>query len=163
MKKLFLVRHAKAQESSVGEKDIDRVLHRKGLMDAPRMGRILSENAERPEKLISSTATRAQQTAYFFAEQLKFETADIELDEDIYEASARSLLNTVNHLDDKFDCIMLFGHNPSFSYLTEYLTKDIVGDLPPCGVILMHFEVDTWKAVSDSTGSIKGRWMPSEE
>jgi phosphohistidine phosphatase SixA len=54
MKKLFLVRHAKAEEASVGEKDIDRTLHNKGLMDAPRMGRIIAEEAIRPQKLVSS-------------------------------------------------------------------------------------------------------------
>jgi phosphohistidine phosphatase len=163
MKKLFLVRHAKAEEASVGQKDFDRMLHHKGLMDAPRMGRTIAEAAERPQKLISSTAVRAYQTAYFFAEQLKFETSEIELNEDIYEASARSLLNTVNQLDDRYDCLMLFGHNPSFSYLSEYLTKDIIGDLPTCGVILIEFELDTWKAVSEATGKLKQFWYPQED
>lgn len=161
MKKLFLVRHAKAEEASVGEKDIDRTLHNKGLMDAPRMGRIIAEEAIRPQKLVSSPATRAFQTAYFFAEQLSFETDDIEQDEDIYEASARSLLNVVNNLDDSLDCIMLFGHNPSFSYLAEYLTKELIGDLPACGVLLIHFELDTWKAVSEGLGKIEKSWYPN--
>lgn len=162
MKKLFLVRHAKAEEGSVGQKDFDRALQQKGLMDAPRMGRTIAENAERPQKLISSPALRAYQTAYFFAEQLKFETSEIELDEDIYEASARSLLKFVNNLEDAYDSIMLFGHNPSFSYLTEYLTKEIIGDIPTCGVVLIHFELDTWQAVSDNTGYLKGTWYPKE-
>jgi phosphohistidine phosphatase len=92
---------------------------------------------------------------------LSFETDDIEQDEDIYEASARSLLNVVNNLDDSLDCIMLFGHNPSFSYLAEYLTKELIGDLPACGVLLIHFELDTWKAVSEGLGKIEKSWYPN--
>jgi phosphohistidine phosphatase len=162
MKKLFLVRHAKAEESALGQKDFDRMLDQKGLTDAPRMGRTIAENAERPQRLIASPAARAYQTAYFFAEQLKFDTSEIQVEEEIYEASARSLLKFVNDLDDQFDCIMLFGHNPSFSYLTEYLTKEYIGDIPTCGVAFIHFELDTWKAVSENTGMLKATWFPKE-
>jgi len=163
MKQLYFVRHAKAEKEAKGHKDFDRELAYKGKTDASRMGNLISKELVKPGCLVSSPAIRALQTAHLFAEQLDFEKSEIELQSDIYEASMRVLLNVINNLDDKHDCIMIFGHNPSFSHLPEYLTQDIIGKVPTCGVLLINFEVDSWKLISSGTGTVKGTWFPEKE
>jgi phosphohistidine phosphatase len=154
-KSLFLVRHAKSDWSIPGQKDIDRELNVRGNNDAPRMGRKLHELNVKPDLIISSPANRAKYTAEFIAEQLQYDTDKILLQEEIYEASVRSLLSIINELPDNCNEIMIVGHNHTFTYIGEYLTKKNLDNIPTCGVVQIEFEIDSWKEVSEGTGNLK--------
>ena len=160
MKYLFFVRHAKAEKASVAFKDFDRELAYKGQVDAPRMAKILSEYGVKAERLISSPALRTKQTAILFAQQLRFDLADIVYEPEFYEASVRTLLRIINSFNDSFSSAMIFGHNPSFSHLPEYLTQEIIGKVPTCGVVLLQFNIDTWAEISGGIGSVVKFWYP---
>jgi phosphohistidine phosphatase len=154
-KNLFLVRHAKSDWSISGQKDIDRELNVRGINDAPRMGRKLHELNVKPDLIISSPANRAKNTAEFIAEQLQYDTDKILLQEEIYEASVRSLLAVINDLSDNCNAVMIVGHNPTFTYIGEYLTKQNLDNVPTCGVVHIEFEIDSWKEVSEGNGILK--------
>jgi phosphohistidine phosphatase len=154
-KKLFLVRHAKSDWSISGQKDIDRELNVRGMNDAPRMGRKLRELNVKPDLIISSPANRAKHTAEFIAEQLQYDTDKILLHQEIYEASVRSLLGVINDLPDNCNIVMIVGHNPTFTYIGEYLTKQNLDNVPTCGVVHIEFEIDSWKEVSEGNGILK--------
>ena len=162
MKKLLLVRHAKAEKISPNQKDFDRELANKGQMDAPRIAQIIFNEGVKPQLIVSSPAARALTTAQLFAEQLKIENAAIVQNEDIYEASPGVLLKIVNNFSDETDFIALFGHNPGFSYLAEYLTGSEIGEIPTCGALLIEFNFDSWKLISQNTGSLIKNWYPKE-
>jgi phosphohistidine phosphatase len=155
MKNLFLVRHAKSDWSISGQKDFDRELNGRGRSDAPKMGRKLYEMEAKPDIIISSPAARAKFTAELISEQLKFDTNKIIFNEDIYEASVRTLLGVINGIEDKYNSVMLFGHNPGLTYLAEALTKKEIGNIPTCGIVHIEFSVDSWKEVSGGTGDLK--------
>jgi len=161
-KSLFLVRHAKSDWSNQGQKDYDRELNGRGLGDAPKMGGRLAEMNVMPDLIISSPAVRAKLTAEYIAEQLQYEVDRIQFDEEIYEASTRSLLSVINGLDDKYNKVMIFGHNPTLTYLTEYLTKSPIGNIPTCGAVEIEFEVDSWKEVTGDVGKLKWFIYPKE-
>lgn len=154
-KTLYMVRHAKSDWSVPGQKDIDRELNIRGRNDAPRMGRKLYDMQVKPDLMVSSPAERAKLTALYIAEQLKYDIESIKYDEEVYEASVRSLLGVINSFEDKYEKIMLFGHNPAFTYLAEYLTKKAFENIPTCGVVEIYFEVNTWKEVSGDIGELK--------
>jgi phosphohistidine phosphatase len=162
MKKLYFVRHAKAENEAVGHKDIDRELAFKGQVDAARMARIVALNNQHPQLLISSSAIRAMQTSVFFAEQFGFHKSDVIINETVYLASVRTLLGVVNSFSNNYDCIMLFGHNPGISHLVEYITRDVVGNIPTCGIVQVNFEVADWSLISSQTGTIKNTWFPEK-
>lgn len=153
--KLYLLRHAKSDWSVSGQKDIDRDLNAKGLNDAPRIGRRLYEMEVMPDLIICSVAQRTRQTAEYICEQLKFDQDAIVFNEDIYEASMRTLFNTITTLDDHHKSVMLIGHNPGFTYLAEYLTKEEIENVPTCGVVCIEFDIDSWKEVSGGLGVLK--------
>jgi phosphohistidine phosphatase len=154
-KTLIFMRHAKSDWSVPGQKDFDRELNSRGLSDAPRMGRRLFEIGVKPDLIISSPALRAKLTAEMVAEQLKYDTDRIQWDEEIYESSVRTLLGVVNRLDDKLNTVIIFGHNPTHTYLSEYLTKEVIGNIPTAGAICIEFAFDSWKLVSEGTGKMK--------
>jgi phosphohistidine phosphatase len=162
MKNLFLVRHGKSDWSVSGQKDFDRELNGRGRSDAPKMGRKLYEMEARPDIIISSPAARARLTAEFVCEQLKYDPEKILYNEDIYEASVRTLLGVINGIEDKYSRVMIFGHNPGFTFLAEYLTKKEIGNIPTCGVVNIEFDLDSWKEVSGGNGELKSFIYPKK-
>ena len=160
---LFLVRHSRAAESSEGEKDFDRELTSKGKMDARHLGKYLFTNFGNPNVILSSEANRAHETAELISEQLKFDTEKITLHSEMYEASIRILLEVVNSLNSEFESALLVGHNPSISYLCEYLTKSDFNHISTGGVVVLEFKDLAWKEVSEATGDLKVTFHPDEE
>ena len=67
MKTLILVRHAKSNWNDSSISDIDRPLNKRGLRDAPFMGKLLKETGIRVDQFISSPAKRALTTSRYFA------------------------------------------------------------------------------------------------
>lgn len=161
-KQLILVRHAKAEALIPGQKDFLRTLSAKGHLDAPRMGSNLAQKKIKIDAIISSPAERTKLTAEYFCEQLKVSFDDIIYNENIYEASARILMNEVCAFDDKFETILLFGHNPSFSYLAEYLTKENLGEMPTCAIVHISLHINAWKELSQGLGSLTSFEFPKE-
>jgi phosphohistidine phosphatase len=161
-KTLYFMRHAKSDWSVSGQKDFDRSLNHRGLMDAPKMGHRLMSMEIKPDLILSSPALRAKMTAEYVSEQLKYEFDKIVWDEEIYEAPVRTLLSIINKLDPSYNNVLIFGHNPSITYLAEYLSKAEIGNIPTAGVVCIEFEVPEWAMVSEGTGSLKWFIYPKE-
>lgn len=162
MKNLVMLRHAKSDWTSPGQKDFDRTLNARGHRVAPRMGHKMNELEVHVDVILSSPAERAKLTAEYVAEQLNYDTSEIEYVEEIYEASIRSLLELVNNVDEEYDTVMMVGHNPSFTYLAEYLTGDEIGNMPTCGAVSINFEVTSWKEVSQNSGALNWFIFPKQ-
>lgn len=154
MKKLFLLRHAQSEDKESSQKDFDRQLSARGLQNATRMGMYLKSLYLQFDIIISSPAERALNTASLIAEQIKYETSKIHQNEEIYEASARTLLQVVIQLKDEWNQVLLVGHNPSISYLAEYLTRKAIGDITTCGIVEIHFDTDKWSEISEGSGEL---------
>ncbi len=85
MRRLFLIRHAKA-EPNVGRGDYERRLTGRGRDDAKRVAAALAARRVLPDILIHSGAARAKETAEIFAAAWR---GKVELKEDagLYDAS----------------------------------------------------------------------------
>ena len=154
-KNIILVRHGKSDWSIPGQKDFERTLNQRGLVDAPRMGNELAKLNINPSHIVSSPAFRAKATAEFVAEQLNFDIDNIEFIHDLYEASSRNVLSVINQFDNSHSTIMIFGHNPTFTHIAEYFTKEYIGNIPTCGAVNIEFEVEDWALISGQTGRLK--------
>jgi phosphohistidine phosphatase len=154
-KSIVFVRHAKSDWSIPGQKDFDRTLNQRGLLDAPRMGKKLMEMGISADYIIASPAERAKATAEFVAEQLQYDIDKIEWVENLYEASLRNVLQEINRLDDAFQTVLIFGHNPTFTHIAEYFTKEPIGNIPTCGMVCVDFDLDSWALISGQTGKMR--------
>ena len=150
MKKLLLIRHAKAAHTH-GITDFERPLKESGIEDATMMAQRLHENDIIPQLIISSPALRTLTTANIFSEH--FAIHAVETDEHIYEASEGALLQIIDKFPEERDFIALVGHNPGMSEILNYLTGESK-DIPTCGVAFINFEVDKWKEVSLNNGNL---------
>jgi len=152
MKKLLIIRHGKSDWSNRGLGDFDRTLNERGLRNAPEMARRLTGRNEVPQAVVSSPAVRAKTTAEIFCREWGYPVSDILFQEEIYEASASTLLKVINGLDDRYDSVALFGHNPGLTEIIVNLCNSDLYNLPTCGVVLISFPFESWQMVSRQTG-----------
>lgn len=153
-KQLLLIRHAKSDWGNAGLRDFDRPLNARGKNNAPEMAERLIRQDIVPELIVSSPAVRALTTAKYFALAWHIPSIDIQEEPSIYEASIKALLSVINDLDDKYDQVALFGHNPGLTDLANYLCNGHIVNMPTCSVIQIQFPFDSWKLISSNTGNV---------
>jgi len=144
MKTLTLVRHAKSSWHDTDLSDRERPLNKRGLRDAPIMGRRAVEAGIRPSLIIASPAVRAWTTAKTFATELGYPVEFLQREDKIYLASLDSLLDVVASQDSGFNNLMLFGHNPGLTDFANYLTPGLTNNLPTAGVVSVEIDRDDW-------------------
>ena len=153
MKTIILVRHAKSSWKDPSLNDFDRPLNKRGKKNAPLMGKELKKRQIMPDLILSSPAKRAKKTALAIAKAIDYPKKKIKYNDDMYHSSASYLLEMVRNQDDKYETIMLFGHNPDFNDLADMLLKkNPVYNIPTTGVYCISFEVDSWKKVREGEG-----------
>lgn len=157
-----MIRHAQSRNTEPGGKDMDRDLTDSGIQDASRLGRYMYLEEKIPDVILTSHATRANKTAQLLSEQLKLDPSEIKEDEDLYEASVRTLLNIITGLDNKLKSVMIIGHNPSLTHLCEHLSKDIIGFLPPSSMVHLIFDELDWNKLDKGTGKLVEIKMPDQ-
>ena len=152
MKNLYLTRHAKSSWGNPGLADIDRPLNGRGKKAAPLMGKLIVDRGENPELLISSPANRAFSTAKIFASAMGLHENDVLIKDTIYGAGVHQLLNLVQDVDDLYNSIMLFGHNPTFTSFCNMLSGENILNIVTCGVVRIDFEFSSWKNIDFNSG-----------
>ena len=161
MKTILLLRHAKSSWKDAGQTDHARPLNKRGLRDAPRMGRLIAEQNLTPNLIVSSSAVRAMHTAKAVAEAIDGLTPLVEEDE-LYLASPRAYIDTARYLEESFQRILFVGHNPGISELLNALTGcDTV--MPTAALAQIELPINQWNRLSRQTeGRLVALWRPKE-
>jgi len=153
MKYLFLIRHAKSSWDNMSLADFDRPLNNRGKNDAPLMASIFSELGYKPSIIISSPANRALTTAKVFANKLAIDEADIELNSDLYHASANKIKDIVSMTDKEHSVILVFGHNPGMTYVIDDMCSYSLDNLPTTGIFGIQWKINDWSEILHVKGS----------
>lgn len=159
LKKIFLIRHAEATSLDSGMKDFDRPLTATGIRDATHLGQYLAKKNVIPDIFLSSSSLRTTQTSEEIAIQIKFEINKISFKDRLYEPSVRELLAEINQLTSG-EIALLITHNPSVTYLAEYLSGDPIFNMSPCSCIEVDFAVNAWSEISENSGQIINTYNP---
>jgi phosphohistidine phosphatase len=142
-KTLVIARHAKS-DWALGLPDHDRPLNSRGEADAPRMGKALINIGFMPDLIVSSTAVRARSTADLVAREISYHLG-IKTIAEIYEEGHGTISGIIQDFNDRYDNVMLFGHNPTLEQLAAYLLQmqgHII--LPTSGMICLEAQVRSW-------------------
>ena len=144
MKTLFIIRHAKSDQSFFGN-DFERPLNERGKADAAIMAKRLVDNKNKVDALVASPAVRAKETAELFAETLKIPVAQIVFISALYHASPEVFYEVVSNLADELDVVAIFSHNPGISYFVKSLnTITPVDNMPTCSVFAASADITKW-------------------
>ena len=49
---------------------------------------------------------------------------------------------------------MIFAHNPGLTMLTNHIGDNYIDNIPTCGMVEIHFEVNSWKEIKYNKGNI---------
>jgi phosphohistidine phosphatase len=168
MRRLFLIRHAKA-EPGIGQNDYERALTERGRADASRLAGFLATREALPTVLIHSGALRTKQTAEIFAAHWP-RRVDLQQEIGLYDATQDMLRHRVQALADPIACVGLVGHNPGIGELAVSLAgqgahsemRRMALKFPTCGVAAIDFETASWDDVERRTGLLSLFLTPAD-
>jgi len=162
MRRLFLLRHAKAEKSEPGTKDSARVLIDRGRKDAAKIGAYMAAHALVPDRVILSPAARTQETWKYAAAAFHPAPAAMSA-EKIYDATPHSIMAVIKDAPAAAHTLMVIGHNPGLYELALMLIA--AGDvdarerlrekLPTSGLVIIDFAFDNWNKLHPQSGRLE--------
>jgi phosphohistidine phosphatase len=116
---LYLLRHAKSSWDDPSLADHDRPLAPRGKRDSKRMAAEVRRLDPRPELVLCSSSARTTATLKRIGDAVA--GAEISVEDGIYAASARELLERLHRVADGVDSVLVIGHNPGLHDLALLL------------------------------------------
>ncbi len=114
VKRLILLRHAKSDWTAESGSDHSRPLNERGMASARAIGVALARSDQAPDLVVSSSALRAQSTAFLAADTGGW-NCEIRITDELYGTSTGSVLSIVSDTADEVVRLMLVGHEPTWS------------------------------------------------
>ena len=154
MKRLYLLRHAKASVREDSRDDHERPLSGRGRRAAERLGELLASQAELPQLALCSSARRTKETLERVMPRLD-PPPHVQIERDLYLASSAALLARVRALPDEVERVLVVGHNPGMGELAELLAskgpRELLASLrakfPTAALAILRLPCAHWREV----------------
>jgi phosphohistidine phosphatase len=159
MKTLLVMRHAKSDWNADYGSDHERPLNDRGADSARLMGKVLSDERQVPDLVITSTAVRALTTAALANEAGKWD-ADIVGESGLYGGGTDAAVHVASRSPD-VDRLMLVGHQPTWSNLVLKLTGERV-EMKTATAVVVEFDIDHWSALPGEQGRLTAVFQPRD-
>ena len=159
MKTLLILRHAKSSWNYPELSDYDRPLNKRGKRDAPRIGKHLRERGLMPDRILTSSAKRARNTASRVAKACGY-TGKVKKLDVFYESVPGIFYETLQAVPDTYQRVMVVGHNPTMEQLVGALTGRIQR-MPTAALAHIELPIQHWEALDLNTvGTLVNLWTP---
>ncbi|MGQ0660045.1 SixA phosphatase family protein [Sphingosinicella sp.] len=151
MKTLFLLRHAKS-DYPAGVRDFDRPLNSRGRGAALAMGRELRRLGLAADHILASPAARVVETLALVAEGYGGRMA-VNFHEDLYLAPPETLLAFIRETANRYQRLLIVGHNPGFQQLALRLgmagpEHDAITAKYPTGALTeIELPIERWSSL----------------
>jgi phosphohistidine phosphatase len=127
------------------------------------MGKKLLKKNTRIDQFVSSPALRAKTTAELFVAEYDRKQKEILLVPSLYNADPDAFYEVVGKLDDAYDHVALFSHNPGITDFASSLTSAHISHMPTSSVFAVTAPVDSWKNFSSAEKSFLFFYKPEEK
>ncbi len=130
------------------------------------MAQWLDDNDLIPDRVVSSAAVRARQTAEYVKRGLSLDESTVRFVDELYLASADLWLEELRQQDA--DRVLIVGHNPGFDDLVEGLAADPIvltadGKLMTTAAIAhLVFDAGEWADIRRGTAKLVALARPRE-
>ena len=151
LKRLYLVRHAKADWSVDVVHDRHRPLEPRGRDDAERLGRFLSEIGQVPDAVVSSPAVRAEQTAKLAIEGGEWDL-EPSISEDLYDTPPWKVLREIRQQSEEHQSLLLTFHEPTCSETLSDLVGHLSVKMPTAAVVRIDLQIELWEDLEPGAG-----------
>jgi phosphohistidine phosphatase len=159
MKSILILRHGKSDWSADYSEDHERPVAKRGRRAAKQVGRFLTEIGQVPDLVLSSSASRAQQTAELAIGGGGW-TCPITSTWELYAATVPATVKIIQSQDDAFETLMLVGHQPTWSELIAHLVGGGEFRFPTAALARIEFGVDSWSEIQANTGTLVWFMIP---
>ena len=161
VRRLMLLRHAKALKSEPGERDFDRALAARGMTDAEKLGAFLARHRLLPDRVVVSPAVRTSDTWARAALACPAAPPPVS-DPRLYDAKAETILDIVKEAGTAAQ-VLIVGHNPGLHELAMLLIASgdvemrerLRENLPTAGLVVIDFAVSAWRRVHPRSGRLE--------
>jgi phosphohistidine phosphatase len=99
----------------------------------------------RVDLFVSSPAKRARHTADMFAHAFGRKEKDIVLVPQLYHAQVQDFKEVIGGLDDQYDSVALFSHNPGITAFANILSSVRLDNMPTCSIFAVTGTATSWK------------------
>jgi phosphohistidine phosphatase len=148
MKTLYVLRHGQAAPETDAISDFERELTKHGRAEVRRAAEHLLERRVLPTLILSSSATRARQTAELCVAAWPAGIQLIKL-EDLYLAGPARYRAALAARGQDHAKAMVVGHNPGLEALVDELTQRSE-HLPTAGLVEIELRVPFWSDLSEA-------------
>lgn len=166
MKRLFLLRHAKANRDAPGIDDISRPLAERGREDAVHMGSFMREEAYIPDLVLCSTSVRTQESLALLLPELGARPL-VQYRADLYLAMPEIILASIRRARETAGALMVVGHNPGIEECAHGLAREptdrkmrkryqmMTDKFPTGSLAVIDFDVSQWSATGPGEGELE--------
>lgn len=160
MKRLLLLRHAKAVASSPGG-DFERELAPRGRKDAAHLGAFLRSEGLVPQAVLASPARRTRETADLVRGAFT-DPPELLTERALYLAEPSTILGAIRETDPDIATLLVVGHNPGTADLANLLVSS--GDphgrslmqlkYPTAALAIIDLPIEVWQGASFHDGTL---------
>jgi phosphohistidine phosphatase len=158
-RRLLVLRHAKSSWDDPSLADHDRPLAPRGRRAAKLMRAYLRTSGMGVSVVLCSSARRALQTL-----ELVSPGGEIQIEDQLYGASADRLLARIREVPDVHNAVMLIGHNPAIQELASGLAPGggLAEQKFPTGALATLTFMGPWRALEWGRAELAGFVRPRD-
>ena len=160
MKSIIIFRHGKSDWNANYDRDHNRPLANRGLKAAIKMGKYLKKINQKPEQVISSSATRTKKTAELAINHGNW-NAKHYIESKIYGGSSETLLELIHLLDNKINSVCFVGHEPTCSSFISMCTFHSQ-KFATASMAKINFKTNLWEEIEFGNGILEWIKSPKE-
>lgn len=151
-----MLRHGKSDWDATYETDHDRPLAKRGKRGADAVGRLLARLDQIPDRVVSSSARRAHDTAVRAITAGGWER-EVVIEPALYGAASTDVLDVVRELEDRWSSVLVAGHEPTCSAFISLLAGGGRVRMVTAAVARIDCDVAIWSRIEPGGGALK--WL----
>lgn len=139
--------------------DYDRPVANRGIRDIEVVGSYLYQAKIFPDFVLTSSALRASSTASGICNKLNY-SGPIETHRVLYFGGLSNLLDLIKSVNDDFEHLFVFFHNPDINEVSIDRLKVPVNNIPTLGCVFTECDERHWKHWSFEKATVRGFTSP---
>lgn len=104
----------------------------------------ICENLPKTFSLWSSSAKRARETALIVAQNIQYPVESIHYADELYTFCDKKLAEFIKNCDNKWDNLILFGHNDAITNFVNKFGDKYVENVTTAGLVALEFDIHNW-------------------
>ena len=146
MKVITFLRHSKSSwENNI--EDINRPLSDIGIEKIKKIANSSKHHFISSEIIFTSSANRALYTSVLLSRILSINLNKIKICDELYTFNYNKVFEFIETIDNNYSEIVLVGHNPAFTDISNYFSENKILNLPTARWFSLKFESDNWSDI----------------